>query len=331
MIDQRDLEMENIRSLEKLEKNRLSDNIRALEKEIAHVKKSHAIEIKGLTHHFEVDFQSEKKRLEGEKNLEISAYNLKVKRLKKDVAEKGLELEHMAKKMHHQEEELAMENQGSKREKESLLAELKSNEIHAKNLLAQEKNKLEELNRLEQENLTKLFETNVSELNGENFKLKQLIECKKEELRELYDENQRIKESFGKENELISNENKQLKSKIKELEVEKKDNMEHFKIKMTNLLENDVKSMGEYYENQIKTYIDRVSDLEKINSGLRERVFKVIQDNDEIRKNFELENSKLRARVQDLKIKMASLQLEHKEQVSNLGSKVQLTSQTLIR
>ena len=28
---------------------------------------------------------------------------------------------------------------------------------------------------------------------------------------------------------------------------------------------------------------------------------------------------------------MASLQLEHKEQVSNLGSKVQLTSQTLIR
>lgn len=68
------------------------------------MKKSHAIEIKGLTHHFEVDFQSEKKRLEGEKNLEISAYNLKVKRLKKDVAEKGLELEHMAKKMHHQEE-----------------------------------------------------------------------------------------------------------------------------------------------------------------------------------------------------------------------------------
>ena len=43
MIDQREHEMENIRSLEKLEKNRLGDNIRALEKEIAHVKKSHAI------------------------------------------------------------------------------------------------------------------------------------------------------------------------------------------------------------------------------------------------------------------------------------------------
>jgi hypothetical protein len=86
--------------------------------------------------------------------------------MKKDVAEKSLEIEHMAKKMHHQEEELAMEGQGYKREKESLLSELKSNEIHAKNLLAQEKNKLEELNRLEQDNLTKLFETNIDELNG---------------------------------------------------------------------------------------------------------------------------------------------------------------------
>jgi hypothetical protein len=53
--------------------------------------------------------------------------------------------------------------------------------------------------------LTKLFETNIDELNGENFKLKQLIECKKEELRDLYDENQRIKESYGKENELSRN------------------------------------------------------------------------------------------------------------------------------
>lgn len=142
--------MENSRSLEKMERNRLSDTIRALEKEMAHVKNSHAIQIKGMKHGFEIDFDSEKKRLESEKYLEISAQSLKVKRLKKDVAEKSLELEHMSKKMHHQEEELAMEGQGFKSEKESMLAELKSNEIHAKNLLAQEKNKLEELNRLEQ-------------------------------------------------------------------------------------------------------------------------------------------------------------------------------------
>ena len=42
-----------------------------------------------------------------------------------------------------------------------MLSELKSNDMHAKNLLITEKNKLDELNRLEIENLTKLFETNI--------------------------------------------------------------------------------------------------------------------------------------------------------------------------
>lgn len=85
--------------------------------------------------------------------------------------------------------------------------------------------------------------------------------------------------------------------------------METFKIKMAALLDNDIKAMASYYENQLKAYIDRNGELEKINAGLRERVFKTIQDNDDTRKNFEIENSKLRARVQDLKIKMASLHL----------------------
>jgi hypothetical protein len=96
----------------------------------------------------------------------------------------------------------------------------------------------------------------------------------------LYDENQRIKESYGKESELVRNENNQLKSKMKTMEKERLEDMEHFKIKMANLLDNDIKAMSEYYNNQLKSYIDRVSDLEKINSGLRDRVFKVIQDND---------------------------------------------------
>lgn len=62
--------------------------------------------------------------------------------------------------------------------------------------------------------------------------------------------------------------------------------METFKIKMASLLENDIKVMSNYYENQIKAYIDRTTELSKINAGLRERIFTAIQDNDVIRKNF---------------------------------------------
>ena len=31
--------------------------------------------------------------------------------------------------------------------------------------------------------------------------------------------------------------------------------MENFKIKMANLLENDIKCMSDYYDNQLKSYI----------------------------------------------------------------------------
>jgi hypothetical protein len=37
--------------------------------------------------------------------------------------------------------------------------------------------------------------------------------------------------------------------------------METFKIKMAQLLEADIKNISTYYENQIKTYIDKTYDL----------------------------------------------------------------------
>ena len=41
----------------------------------------------------------------------------------------------------------------------------------------------------------------------------------------MYDENQRIKESYGKESELVRNENNQLKSKMKTMEKERLEDM----------------------------------------------------------------------------------------------------------
>jgi len=74
-----------------------------------------------------------------------------------------------------------------------------------------------------------------------------------------------------------------------------------------------------------------VNSLENINKANKEKLYKALQDNDEIRKNFEIEITKQKARVQDLKIKLASLNLEHKEQVTSLATKMELTSQTLVR
>lgn len=78
---------------------------------------------------------------------------------------------------------------------------------------------------------------------------------------------------------------------------------------MANLLDSDLKAISNYSENQLKAYIDKVSENDKIIAGLKDRLYKSLQENDEIRKNFEVEISKQRARVQDLKIKLASIQL----------------------
>ena len=50
-----------------------------------------------------------------------------------------------------------------------------------------------------------------------------------------------------------------------------------------------------------------------------------------MRKNFEIEISKQKAKVQDMKVKFAAARLEFKEQITSLGTKMELTSQSLVR
>lgn len=100
---------------------------------------------------------------------------------------------------------------------------------------------------------------------------------------------------------------------------------------MSQLVDADIKSLCSYYQNEIALLQTNINSLEDINRSNKDKLYKSLQDNDEIRKNFEIEISKQKARVQDLKIKLAAVNLEHKEQVTSLASKMELTSQTLVR
>ena len=106
---------------------------------------------------------------------------------------------------------------------------------------------------------------------------------------------------------------------------------ECFKVKMAQLIDADVRALSAYYQNEVALLQTSVNTLEETNKQSREKLYKALQENDEIRRNFEIEISKQKARVQDLKIKLASHSLEHKEQVTSLASKMELTSQTLVR
>jgi len=68
-----------------------------------------------------------------------------------------------------------------------------------------EKTKLEELTRLEIDNLTQLYETNIEQLQGEVNRLRLLIDCKTEEIKDIYEENRKIKDSYNSENQMLQN------------------------------------------------------------------------------------------------------------------------------
>lgn len=80
-------------------------------------------------------------------------------------------------------------------------------------------------------------------------------------------------------------------------------------MKMAQLIDADIKSLCSYYQNEVALLQTNINALEEINKSNKEKLYKSLFDNDEIRKNFEIEISKQKARVQDLKIKLAAMNL----------------------
>lgn len=180
-------------------------------------------------------------------------------------------------------------------------------------------------------NLTELNEVFIGELRSEINHLRNLLDCKSTEIRRLFEENASLKKATGAEIELQSRSNAELRARMKALERENMEAAECFKVKMAQLIDADLRALSSYYQNEVALLQTSVNTLEDTVRQARDKLFKALQENDEIRKNFEIEISKQKARVQDLKIKLASHSLEHKEQVTSLASKMELTSQTLVR
>ena len=165
-------------------------------------------------------------------------------------------------------------------------------------------------------------ETYIDELKSEINNIKNLLDCKSSEIRRIYEENNNIKKSLAVEIDSLTKANEGLRTRMRDSEKEHLQEFEAFKIKLANLIDANIKGLTSYYQNEISVLLENVSSLEKINNENKERLYTALQENDEIRKNFEVEISKQKARVQDLKIKLAAINLEHKEHVTSLGTKM---------
>ena len=142
--------------------------------------------------------------------------------------------------------------------------------------------------------------------------MKNLLDCKSNEIRRLFEENGNLKKVTNAEIELQTKTNTELRARMKALERDNLESMEAFKVKMAQLIDADMRSVCSYYQNEVALLQTSVNTLEEVNRANKDKLYQSLQENDLMRKNFEIEISKQKARVQDLKIKLAALNLEHK-------------------
>lgn len=100
---------------------------------------------------------------------------------------------------------------------------------------------------------------------------------------------------------------------------------------MSHLHNADVENLSKYYENEVATLKLELNTIRQSNTNDREKMYSLLNENDELRKNFQVEISKQKAKIQDMKVRFAAARLEFKEQITSLGTKMELTSQTLVR
>ena len=166
---------------------------------------------------------------------------------------------------------------------------------------------------------------------SEKQKLVSLCEEKSQEIKRLYDTMKKMKETNDIERNELKNLIEGLRTRLKENERSSLEECELLKIKMAQLHDADVENLSKYYENEVATLKMELNTIRESNESDREKIYDLLSENDELRKNFEVQISKQKAKIQDMKVKFAAARLQFKEQITSLGTKMELTSQSLVR
>ena len=100
---------------------------------------------------------------------------------------------------------------------------------------------------------------------------------------------------------------------------------------MAQLHHSDISNLERFYENEVSGLHKQLKVEQESSDIDRERIYQLLQANDGLRRKFEMEICKQKATIQDMKVKFAAAKLEFKEQITSIGTKMELTSQSLVR
>jgi hypothetical protein len=290
-----------------MEGDRLAEEIKHLQAELKHLKKIRVLEMDECRIHYENELNTKLREAERKQELEASSKDSGLKKLRKELADKSIEMERLANRLGSLSQESEAEMQILKGEKEHLRQEIERVESQNRETLRAEREKLRKLNDMEIHNLDDARTNYANSLKSEVEKLTELNLCKTEELKTLYDQLHVLRDSTKREIEAANRLCEDFKTKLYQLQLRNVEELELLKIKMAELHQGDVSSLRSYYENQLRIQAEALSALDKLLAESRNKVHKELQERNELRKEFEVELSKEKAKNADLRVKLAAL------------------------
>lgn len=71
--------------------------------------------------------------------------------------------------------------------------------------------------------------------------------------------------------------NEELRARMKALQRDHLEEFEAFKIKISQMIDANIKGLTSYYQNEISVLLTNINDLEKINKENKERLYESLQ------------------------------------------------------
>lgn len=201
----------------------------------------------------------------------------------------------------------------------------------AKDRIAEEKQKMDELVEKTTANLNARNNEKVKVLEDEVALLKQLLESRRGDLETQRETLLVQRDSYRLEIEKLEHENGRLRQRLEEVARESLSSLEALKVKMGVLHQADVQGLADIHEARLTGLAEELAEKSRQAELTSTRLHQELQAKLHLRKEYELETSRLKSRVMDLRIQLNAVQIEMKDNVASMKSQLDVTSQGLIR
>ena len=156
-VELREFQIEALNNKVRNQNSKISSENESLKQEIKHFQQLKEIEIKEISSRARDTISSTVKQFERDKAIEISHYESSIKKLKKEINNKNLDIEQLSKQSSIIQEEAQGQILAAKSEKEQLLEELREVEEQYSLTIKSEKKRVAQLAEMEKENMQNIL------------------------------------------------------------------------------------------------------------------------------------------------------------------------------